>query len=103
MLIEDQAPVCLVVMGNSMSDATRIQGIFDLKGSMVNRECKPAKGEVFKPTKTLKDKNLLSAKCTKIWLKFRPKSRVQIMQSLREDVAILEKFNLMDYSLLLCI
>jgi len=41
--MEDQAPVSIVVMGNSMTGAKHIQGIFDLKGSMVNRYCKPKK------------------------------------------------------------
>lgn len=31
------------------------------------------------------------------------KDRNQILKTLREDVSLLEKFNLMDYSLLLCI
>jgi hypothetical protein len=101
--MEDQSPVCLVVMGNSMSGAKSIQGIFDLKGSMINRECKPKEGEIFMLSKTLKDKNLLKMNRERIWLKFNPKDRISIMQTLREDVAILAKFNLMDYSLLLCI
>jgi len=46
-------------MGNSKSNATNILGIFDLKGSMVNRFCKPDPIIGFKPTATLKDKNLL--------------------------------------------
>jgi len=40
-----------------MRGATDILGIFDLKGSMVNRF---VKGKNFKPTATLKDKNLLA-------------------------------------------
>lgn len=101
--MEDQEAVSIVVMGNSMSGAKDIQGIFDLKGSMVNRYCKPSKNEIFKPTKTLKDKNLLELCKSHIWLKFRPKDRKKILNSLKRDCALLEKYNLMDYSLLLCV
>ena len=38
-----------------------------------------------------------------MWLNFTNKDRKQILCTLREDVSLLEKFNLMDYSLLLCI
>ena len=43
--IEDQAPVNLIVIENCLLGATNITAIFDLKGSMVNRECKPKAGE----------------------------------------------------------
>lgn len=54
--MEDQKPVKLLIMENGMRGATDILGVFDLKGSMVNRI---VKGKNFKPTATLKDKNLL--------------------------------------------
>jgi len=38
-----------------------------------------------------------------IWLRFRAEDRKKIFQIMREDVSILRQFNLMDYSLLLCI
>lgn len=101
--LEDQEPVSLVVMGNSMSGARHIEGIFDLKGSLVNRYCKPIKDQEFPKTKTLKDQNLLNKCKENILLKFRMKDRAQILNTLRGDVQVLEKFNLMDYSLLLCI
>lgn len=69
---------------------------------MVNRYCQPPK-EGFKPTATLKDKNLLKINTERLWLNFRNKDRSQIIQSMKDDVALLEKFNLMDYSLLLCV
>jgi len=50
--MEDQEPVKLVVMGNSMKNASNVLGVFDLKGSMINRL---VKGTNFKPTQTLKD------------------------------------------------
>jgi len=100
--MEDQFPVQLIVMGNSMTRASRIQGVFDLKGSMVNRECKEPK-EGFKPTKTLKDKNLMKLNMQRMWLNFRKADRLQIINTMKDDVALLQRFNLMDYSLLLCI
>jgi len=57
--IEDQAPVNLIVMENCLLGATNITAVFDLKGSMVDREFKPKDGEEIKNTQTLKDKNLL--------------------------------------------
>jgi len=60
--MEDQAPVKLVVMGNTMK--TKLPGIqtkpeiiavYDLKGSTVSRI---VKGNNHPPTKTLKDENL---------------------------------------------
>lgn len=57
--IEDQAPVNLIVIENCLLGATNITAIFDLKGSMVNREFKPKNGEKFTSTQTLKDLNLL--------------------------------------------
>jgi len=68
--MEDQEPVQLLVMGNSMSNAKGIQGIFDLKGSMINRFCKEPPGG-YKPTRTLKDKNLLKMNTERMWLNFR--------------------------------
>ena len=98
--MEDQEPVKLVVMGNSMKGAKSVKGVFDLKGSMVNRR---VKGKNFKPTQTLKDKNLLEMSRRNIWLRFRPEDQKKIQKTLKHDVSILRQFNLMDYSLLLCI
>lgn len=109
--MENQDPVRLIVMGNSMklhkhvhidsvSNPDKIKGIFDVKGSMVNRM---TKGEL-KPTKTLKDKNLLKlAHQNKNFFRFAEKDRKRILKVMAADVAILCRFNLMDYSLLLCI
>ena len=55
--MEDQKPVKLIVMENGMKGISDVLGVFDLKGSMVNRL---VKGKNFKPTTTLKDKNLLA-------------------------------------------
>jgi len=92
-----------MVMGNTMTGCSNIQQIFDLKGSMINRYCKPPKTGGFKPTKTIKDLNLLAMNKNRLWLNFRQKDQERIIRLMREDVKLLEKFNLMDYSLLLTI
>jgi 1-phosphatidylinositol-4-phosphate 5-kinase len=55
-IMEDKAPVKLIVMGNSMKKASRHMAVFDLKGSTVQRI---VKGEITSTTTTLKDQNLL--------------------------------------------
>ena len=100
MRMEDQKPVKLIVMENSMRGATDVLGVFDLKGSMVNRI---VKGKNHKPTTTLKDKNLLAMNTEKLWLRFSAKDRKDIMHIMRVDVKLLQTYNLMDYSLLTCI
>jgi len=87
-------------MENSMRGAKDHLGVFDLKGSMVNRI---VPGKNFKPTATLKDRNLLAMNREKIWLRFRSKDRRIIMNTMKKDVALLKTYNMMDYSLLLCI
>jgi len=97
-----QKPVKLIVMGNTMmvNDAKMIRGVFDLKGSMVNRF---VPGGPHKATSTLKDKNLMKLCKEKILLRFKVKDIRQINDRLREDATLLKMFNLMDYSVLLCI
>lgn len=98
--MEDQKPVKLIVMENSMRGARDHLGVFDLKGSMVNRI---VEGKNFKPTSTLKDRNLLAMNKEKIWLRFSNKDRKQILTTMKRDCALLKTYNMMDYSLLLCI
>ena len=100
--MEDQKPVKLVVMENGIRGAKRedILGIFDLKGSMVNRL---VKGSDIKPTATVKDQNLLAKNKKQIWLRFRDIDRRRILSVMARDVSLLKEYNLMDYSLLLCI
>lgn len=99
-IMEDKEPVKLVVMGNTMKNATRHLGVFDLKGSLVKRL---VKGPITSKTKTLKDKNILALNRENFWLHFKKDDRRRIMKAMIDDVEILRKFNLMDYSLLLCI
>jgi hypothetical protein len=97
-----QKPVKLIIMGNTMlvQSSKLIRGVFDLKGSMVNRH---VPGENHKPTSTLKDRNLIEICRENIYLRFRPNDIRKINDRLREDATILKMFNLMDYSILLCI
>ena len=83
-----------------MRGATNHLGVFDLKGSMVNRI---VHGKVFKKTATLKDRNLLAMNQENIWLRFREKDRKLILHTMRKDSNLLHTYNMMDYSLLLCI
>jgi len=101
--------VTLVVMSNCFQGLGKnpdILGVFDLKGSKKNRLVKAkdriVEGGKFKSTQTLKDLNLLNME-RELKLNFRRKDRNEILKSLGEDVSLLSKFNLMDYSLLLCV
>jgi len=67
---------------------------------MVNRF---VPGEAHKATATLKDRNLLQVCRENIYLRFKVRDIRQINDRLREDATLLRMFNLMDYSVLLCI
>lgn len=84
--MEDQKPVKLIIMENGMRGARDHLGVFDLKGSMVNRICH---GKNFKPTATLKDRNLLAMNKEKIWLRFSHKDRKTILNTLKKDCKLL--------------
>jgi len=73
-----------------------IKYVFDLKGSMVNRETKHPKAG-----STLKDINLLNLKIEDNILKFSPFDSSEIVEILKEDTKILMNGNIMDYSMLL--
>lgn len=100
--VEDQRPVRLIVMENVIRNAgpETVLGIFDLKGSSVDRIVKQ---KHVTPSMTLKDLNLKSMNKKMRWLNFRESDRKKIMQVLAKDVQLLEQHKLMDYSLLLCI
>jgi len=67
--MDEQAPVKLIVMGNSkFAKNNLVNGVFDLKGSLVNRY---VPGGPHKPTATLKDINLLEMSKERNWLRFR--------------------------------
>jgi hypothetical protein len=98
--MEDKKPVKLVVMGNTMKNASRHLGVFDLKGSTVKRI---VKGKITNKKTTLKDMNLINMNTKNLWLNFEKKDRKNIMNAMLRDAEMLRQFNLMDYSLLLCI
>ena len=98
--MEEVEPVHLILMGNTKkSNDKNIVHVFDLKGSMINRE---VFGENLKNTATLKDINLLNLK-NKNLLQFREEDQVQLMKNLKKDAKMLRDMKIMDYSLLLAI
>jgi hypothetical protein len=95
----------MIVMGNTMrvAQSSNIQYVFDLKGSMVNRIVKDTTN--VKPSSPLKDQNLLKL-CKpnlKKLLRFSEKDAKTLNKMIEGDVELLSEFNLMDYSLLMCI
>jgi hypothetical protein len=106
--MEDIVPVNLLVMANTnrCKSSTLIMNIYDLKGSVVNRESKWSKN--LKNTSTLKDLNLKRIKkqnqaIGNDFLKFTRPDINTINEMLKRDVELLKKYTLMDYSLLLCV
>ena len=106
--MEDIVPVNLLLMANTIrcDSSSAIKNVFDLKGSVINREIKNTKG--LKNTSTLKDMNLKRIKkehqlMNNDFLKFKPEDIEKIMDQIKKDVEFFKKFNLMDYSLLLAI
>jgi 1-phosphatidylinositol-4-phosphate 5-kinase len=106
--MEDIVPVNLLVMANTnrVKSSTLIMNIYDLKGSVINRERKWDKK--LKNTSTLKDLNLIRIRkqneaINYDFLKFTKPDISMINEMLRKDVELLKKYNLMDYSLLLCV
>jgi transcription initiation factor IIF auxiliary subunit len=99
--MEDIEPVSLVLMGNSKkSNDNRIEHVFDLKGSYINRE---VKGKNLKNTATLKDVNLVNLLKEKLLLRFRKEDRIMLIEQLEKDSLLLKNHNIMDYSLLFAI
>jgi len=100
--MEDIEAVHLVLMGNTkQSNDSNIEHVFDLKGSMVNREVRNA--HKLKNTTTLKDKNLLGLCRDKTILRFRMQDKDKILKVMEADIEFLRSFSIMDYSLLLAI
>lgn len=74
-------PVHCILMGNticSANDGKLIKYIFDLKGSLINREVEMKKNH--KPSSVLKDKNLLDIKVHENILKFSEADQDKIMR-----------------------
>jgi 1-phosphatidylinositol-4-phosphate 5-kinase len=97
---EDMVPVHLILMGNTMK-VKSLKCVFDLKGSMVNRETKFG---LNKASTTLKDINLLKKqKGVDKFLLFSNRDQVEIMKIIERDTKLLNKHNIMDYSLLFAV
>jgi hypothetical protein len=85
-----------------MWDKMKLKYIFDLKGSLINRETK-INMKKYKPGTTLKDINLLNVRQGENILKFSTLDRACLMDMVEKDAHLLRKHNIMDYSLLLAI
>lgn len=75
--MEDLTPVHILLMANSAQTGSEIKNVFDLKGSIINREVKIDSKTV--PTSCLKDVNILNLAKEDNLLLFRPKDRDHIM------------------------
>jgi 1-phosphatidylinositol-4-phosphate 5-kinase len=96
-------PVYLILMGNSKKcKDEHVKRIYDLKGSMVNREVIGDESS-FKNTAVLKDKNYLRLRADQKCIRFHEKDIDKIMDQMGMDITLLKQFNLMDYSLLFVI
>ena len=80
----------------------KLKYLFDLKGSLVNRETK-LNMRKHKPGMTLKDINLLTIRKGENLLKFCREDREKINQIIEKDAYVLNKHEIMDYSLLLAV
>lgn len=103
--IEKLEPVHLIMMANtvqSMWNKMELKYMFDLKGSLINRETK-INMKKYKPGMTLKDINLLNIRKDENLLKFSAPDRAKIMSIIEEDAKVLQRHDIMDYSLLLAV
>lgn len=92
----------ILLMSNSARTTSAPKYIFDLKGSMINRECKGEKINL-PGGGTLKDINLLDICKGEHWLLLQQKDRKSIMELIQSDIKFLGSHRLMDYSLLVII
>ena len=94
--------VHIMLMENTMrlKDPNRLNYVFDLKGSLVDRKVKG----VTKPSTTLKDINfLMAARANPKFTALTDIDQRVIRATVRKDVEFLRSEGLMDYSLLLAI
>ena len=106
--MEDIVPVNLLLMANTIkhNNSDWIQNVFDLKGSIINRQVKIT--PKIKATSTLKDVNLQRIKQEKLsdridFLKFNKADIERINKMVEKDTLLMQEFKLMDYSLLFAI
>lgn len=89
----------LLLMANCAHCGPLIENVFDLKGSIINRNVE----EWSENTDCLKDVNLLEIVKEKKFLNFQRKDMRDVMKIMFKDCKYLNSRNLMDYSLLLII
>ena len=106
--MEDIVPVNLLLMANTIkhNNSDWIQNVFDLKGSIINRQVKMT--PKIKATSTLKDVNLQRIKQEKLsdridFLKFNKADIERINKMVEKDTLLMQELKLMDYSLLFAI
>ena len=80
-------------MNNLFPSHRDVHEVYDLKGSTVSREQLSAK-----PSAVLKDMNWLQRDR---YVELGPQKRAQFERQLRADVSLLQRLQLMDYSLLI--
>ncbi|KAI8324074.1 SAICAR synthase-like protein [Martensiomyces pterosporus] len=88
--------VHFIVMSNILPPNKDIHAQFDLKGSMLGRELSPELAA--KPRACMKDKNWINMRQR---LHLGPTKRHEFVKQLIEDVTLLIRLNIMDYSLLI--
>lgn len=85
-----------VVMNNLFPPHRDIHQTFDLKGSTIGRDFKEEDLEK-NPRATLKDLNWLRRN---LHLEFGPEKKQQFIEQVEKDVRLLQRLNIMDYSML---
>ena len=98
--MEDITPVHLLLMSNAAQAGKNIKNVFDLKGSIINRK---VEDHHITPGGTLKDVNLLDLRRNNHFLRFQRRDKVRIMSQIHLDINFMQKFMIMDYSLLLIV
>ena len=95
------ATVHLMLMANTLNfrDTSRIQRIFDIKGSFVSR--KVGITPTTKSTATLKDTDYLQVQRDDDLFNFMPEDVRKLRRVCQADVNFMRRHGIMDYSLLL--
>ncbi len=88
----------IVIMNNLFDTDYDLHAKYDLKGSTVGRQTKPAVGSELSNETTLKDLDLIKFR-RQLYLE--PRKRALLMEQLKLDCQFLASLGLMDYSLLL--
>jgi hypothetical protein len=98
--LQGTTPVNFLLMQNSAQVGSKIESIFDLKGSIINRVVDQ---KTVLEGSTMKDVNLLNLKKENCFLMFQEKDQRRHLDNILKDITFLARFRLMDYSLLLIV